>query len=116
MGRPGAFLQALKKTTPHARAAFVFNQAWQKTVQARVKPRQRVGRVIFQDANINPCLNDRPVGPDVGPPQVHHPKDVYIFRLCHGVIVRVLSTVRVQTALCILAQAANTNGRPRIAG
>ena len=84
MRRPGAFAQALQKAATHAGAAFVLNQAGQPGGEPLHKAGQGVGRKILQLPNVHPGLNDRSVGPDIGPAQVIHPQYVYFFLARHG--------------------------------
>ena len=84
VGSPGAFLQALQKAAPYAGAAFVFNQTRQPAGQAVIKARQSVGGVVLQRTYVQPCLDNRPVSPDIGAAQVRYPENVDVFLGCHG--------------------------------
>jgi len=79
----------------------VLDQAGQPSGQAFVKAGQGVGGVVFQLANVNPGLDDRAVGPDVGPAEVGHPKNFDIFLGCHWNVGKERSTIVTLYALCI---------------
>ena len=83
--RPGALVQALQKPTPHARAAFVLHQAGQPGAQPVNETREGVGGIVFELANVHPCLDDRAVGPHIGATQVGHPHNLDIFLLGHAI-------------------------------
>ena len=106
MCRPSAFLQPLQKAAAHPRAAFMLDQAGQIAGKALVKARQRVRGEIFQSANIDPCLNDCPVGPNIGSAQVVHPQNIDFFLARHAWGRKFKSTGLVRRALCILAESA----------
>ena len=68
--RPGAIAQALQKTAGLADAAAVGLQAWQQGGQAFVQAGNGVGGLVFQCADVDPSLNDRAIGPDIGATQI----------------------------------------------
>ena len=72
VARPGALFQALQKSPAFAHAAAVLDHARQPRRQALVKPRQGIGGKVFQVTNVDQCLHDRTVCPDVGTAQMGH--------------------------------------------
>ena len=80
----GAFLQALQEAAPLADAAVVLDQGRQHRRQALVEARQGVGRVVLQLAQIEPDLQHRAVGPDVGAAQVVDAQQLDVFFGAHG--------------------------------
>src|SRR5690606_11731855 len=81
MARPGALAQALQETAALPYAAAVLDQRGQPRHQALVEAWNNVGRIVFQLAYIHPCLDDRPVCPDIGPAQHHHVDELDVFLL-----------------------------------
>ena len=101
---PGAFVQALQKPTPHAGTAFVLYQGGQPGAQALNEAGQGVGGIVFELANVHPCLDDRAVGPHIGATQVGHPHNLDGFLLVHAIRRAVNGAVRVREAVGILAE------------
>ncbi len=83
MAAPGALLQALQETAALAHAAVVLLQRRQPGCEAVIQPRNGVGGMVFQNAQVQPDLQCRPVSPDVGAAQVVDAQKLDIVDFCH---------------------------------
>jgi hypothetical protein len=57
----------------------MLNQAWEPAIDAVVEPHNFVGGMILHFTQVNECLNDGTVSPDIGSAQIVHAQDLYVF-------------------------------------
>ena len=100
MAAPGAAFEPLQKAAALADAAVVLHQRRQPGAQALVHAGQRVGRMIFEFAEIEPGLQHGAVGPDVGAAQVVDAQQLDVVLLVHLLQLRASGTAGESFELC----------------
>jgi hypothetical protein len=76
---PSAAYQSGEEPAAMTHAAVVLNQAGQPAIDAVVEAIDFVGGVVFHFAQVDERFDDGAVSPDIGPAQVVHAQDLYVF-------------------------------------